>query len=91
MVFSHSTKSVLSGAPSRFSLLRAILLAGDCVGHPPLGYSSLSMNYDGKSSVIWNGSWGAVDKNITNFVTRFHDKQGNQTHPETQPHNPWPN
>ena len=56
-----------------------------------LGYSSLSMNYDGKSSVIWNGSWGAVDKNITNFVTKFHDQNGKQTHPETQPHNPWPN
>jgi RHS repeat-associated protein len=56
-----------------------------------LGQDSLSMNYDGKSSVIWNGSWGAVDKNITNFVTSFHDKNGKQDHPETTPHNPWPN
>jgi RHS repeat-associated protein len=56
-----------------------------------LGGSSLSMNYDGKSSVIWNGSWGEVDKNITSFVTSFHDKNGQQTHPETTPHNPWPN
>jgi hypothetical protein len=56
-----------------------------------LGQSSISMNYDGKSSVIWNGSWGAVDKNITNFVTSFHDKNGKPDHPETTPHNPWPN
>ena len=56
-----------------------------------LGQDSLSMNYDGKSSVIWNGSWGAVDKNITNFVTKFHDKNGQPDHPETTPHNPWPN
>jgi RHS repeat-associated protein len=56
-----------------------------------LGHSSLSMNYDGKSSVIWNGSWGAVDKNITNFVTQFHDRNGHPDHPETTPHNPWPN
>lgn len=56
-----------------------------------LGHDSLSENYDGKSSVIWNGSWAAVDKNITNFVTSFHDDNGKQTHPETTPHNPWPN
>jgi hypothetical protein len=56
-----------------------------------LGQDSLSMNYDGKSSVIWNGSWGAVDKNITNFVTKFHDKNGQQTAPETIPHKPQPN
>jgi RHS repeat-associated protein len=56
-----------------------------------LGLPSISMNYDGKSSVIWNGSWGAVDKNITNFVTSFHDKNGKPDHPETTPHNPWPN
>ncbi|HKW64533.1 MAG TPA: hypothetical protein VJN89_18415 [Candidatus Acidoferrum sp.] len=56
-----------------------------------MGQDSLSMNYDGKSSVIWNGSWGAVDKNITNFVTSFHDKDGKLNHPETTPHNPWPN
>jgi hypothetical protein len=56
-----------------------------------LGVPSISFNYDGRSSVIWNGSWGAVDRNITNFVTRFHDQNGTQTHPETTPHNPWPN
>jgi RHS repeat-associated protein len=56
-----------------------------------LGYPSLSMNYDGKSYPIWNSSWGAVDKNITNFVTKFHDKNGQPDHPETTPHNPWPN
>jgi hypothetical protein len=56
-----------------------------------LGEPSLSMNYDGKSYVIWNGSWGAVDKNITNFVTQFHDNNGKADHPETTPHNPWPN
>jgi hypothetical protein len=56
-----------------------------------LGYSSISGTYDGRSSVIWNGSWGAVDKNITNYVTRFHDQNGRQDHPETTPHNPWPN
>ena len=56
-----------------------------------LGEPSISFNYDGKSYMIWNGSWGAVDKNITNFVTKFHDKNGNLDHPETTPHNPWPN
>jgi RHS repeat-associated protein len=56
-----------------------------------LGTPSLSQNYDGKSYPIWNGSWGAVDKNITNFVTKFHDKNGQQTAPETIPHNPQPN
>jgi len=55
------------------------------------GASSLSMNYDGKSYPIWNGSWGAVDRNITNFVTKFHDKNGQPDHPETTPHNPWSN
>jgi RHS repeat-associated protein len=56
-----------------------------------LGMGSISFNYDGRNSVIWNGSWGAVDRNITNFVTRFHDQNGQQTHPETTPHNPWAN
>jgi len=56
-----------------------------------LGVGSLSFTYDGRSSVIWNGSWGAVDRNITNFVTRFHDESGKPTHTETTPHNPWPN
>jgi RHS repeat-associated protein len=56
-----------------------------------LGYSSFSAKYDNKSYVIWNGSWGQVDKNITNFVTKFHDKAGNPTHPEVSPHNPFPN
>ena len=55
-----------------------------------LGYSSFSAKYDGKTSVIWNGSWGQVDKNITNFVTGFHNQKGQQTHPEVQPHNPIP-
>jgi hypothetical protein len=56
-----------------------------------LGGSSLSTNYDGKSYMIWNGSWGAVDKNITNLVTKLHDKNGKLDHLETTPHNPWPN
>jgi RHS repeat-associated protein len=56
-----------------------------------LGGSSFSANYDGRSYLIWNGSWAAVDKNITNFVTQFHDQNGKPNHPETTPHNPWPN
>jgi len=56
-----------------------------------LGHSSLSMKYEGKSYMLWNGSWAEVDRNITNFITKFRDEQGNQTHPETHPHNPWPN
>jgi RHS repeat-associated protein len=56
-----------------------------------LGGSSFSTNYDGRSYLIWNGSWAAVDKNITNFVTQFHDQNGKPNHPETTPHNPWPN
>jgi RHS repeat-associated protein len=56
-----------------------------------LGGSGFSARYDGKSYELWNGSWAQVDRNITNFVTRFHDQNGKQTHPETTPHNPWPN
>jgi hypothetical protein len=56
-----------------------------------LGMGSVSFTYNGQSSVIWNGSWGAVDRNITNFVTSFRDQNGNQTHKETNPHNPWGN
>ncbi len=56
-----------------------------------LGATSFSRSYDGTNYVLWNGSWAQVDKNITNFVTRFHDQNGQPTHPETTPHNPWPN
>jgi RHS repeat-associated protein len=38
---------------------------------------------------IWNGSWGAVDRNLTNYITTFRDKQGQPNHPETTPHDPW--
>jgi hypothetical protein len=55
------------------------------------GESSVGFKYDGNSYTIWNGSWAAVDKNITNFVTKFHDANGKPDHPETTPHNPWPN
>lgn len=54
-----------------------------------LGMPSISFTYENKSTVLWNGSWGAVDKNITGFVTSFHDKNGKPTHPETKPHDPW--
>jgi len=56
-----------------------------------LGSSSLFEKYGGKSYVIWNGSWSKVDANITTFLTSMRDKNGNQTHPETTPHNPQPN
>jgi len=56
-----------------------------------LGFSSFSGNYDGKKFELWNGSWAQVDRNITRYVTGFHDKNGKQTHPETTPHNPWGN
>jgi len=56
-----------------------------------LGGSGFSANYDGKSYELWNGSWAQVDKNITNFITKFHDQNGKPNHPETTPHNPWPN
>jgi hypothetical protein len=56
-----------------------------------MGGSSFSAKYDGKNYELWNGSWAAVDKNITNFITKFHDESGNANHPETTPHNPWPN
>jgi hypothetical protein len=54
-----------------------------------LGVPSLA--YDGGSSVIWNSSWAAadrqtlIDKGITQHVTSI------PGHPETTPHNPWPN
>jgi hypothetical protein len=56
-----------------------------------LGQNSFSRNYGGTNYVLWNGSWAQVDRNITNFVTRFHDQNGRPDHPETTPHNPWPN
>jgi hypothetical protein len=56
-----------------------------------LGLENRSYNYDGKTYSLWNGSWAAVDKNITSFVLLFHDSKGHQTHPETKPHNPWQN
>jgi RHS repeat-associated protein len=56
-----------------------------------LGASSLSAKYDGKNYELWNGSWAQVDRNLTNFISKFHDEGGNQNHPETTPHNPWPN
>jgi RHS repeat-associated protein len=57
-----------------------------------LGHSSISFTYDKKSVEIWNSSWrGVDDKVLTNYITGFHDKSGKKTHPETTPHNPWPN
>jgi RHS repeat-associated protein len=56
-----------------------------------LGMGSFSRSYDGTNYILWNGNWAQVDKNITNYVTKFHDENGVQTHPETSPHNPWPN
>lgn len=38
---------------------------------------------------IWNGSWGAVDRNLTNYITTFRDNKGQPNHPETTPHDPW--
>jgi RHS repeat-associated protein len=44
-------------------------------------------------NVIWNRSWATVDdKVLTRYITGFRDpKTGQQTHPETNPHNPWSN
>jgi hypothetical protein len=56
-----------------------------------LGAPSFSATFEGKTYPIWNGSWGAVDNNITNLVTKFHEKNGQQSAPEMIPHNPQPN
>ncbi len=54
-----------------------------------LGVSPLA--YDGGTNVIWNRGWAAADRQtlmdhgITNHVTSI------PGHPETTPHNPWPN
>jgi RHS repeat-associated protein len=54
-----------------------------------LGVSPLA--YDGGTNVIWNSGWAAadrqtlMDKGITQHVTSI------PGHPETTPHNPWPN
>jgi RHS repeat-associated protein len=53
-----------------------------------LGQSSLSYGKNGQYP-IWNGSWGAVDRNLTNFITSFRDKNGQPDHPETTPHDPY--
>jgi RHS repeat-associated protein len=53
-----------------------------------LGQSSISFGKNGQYP-IWNGSWGAVDKNLTNYITSFRDKSGQPDHPETTPHDPW--
>jgi hypothetical protein len=52
-----------------------------------LGQSSIS--YGNGKYPIWNGSWGAVDRNLTNYITSFRDKNGQPDHPETTPHDPW--
>jgi RHS repeat-associated protein len=56
-----------------------------------LGLPSFSRESGQTGYVLWNGSWGKVDQNITRFVTSFHDANGKPDHPETNPHNPWPN
>src|SRR6185437_3093388 len=56
-----------------------------------LGEPSVDFTYDHHNYTIWNGSWAAVDGNITRLVTKFHDANGQQPHPETTQHNPWPN
>jgi RHS repeat-associated protein len=43
---------------------------------------------NGRQFVIWNGSWGAVDKNLTKFVPQL-DKPGHTDHAVTEPHDPW--
>ena len=53
-----------------------------------LGRPSLSYGKNGQYP-IWNGSWGAVDRNLTNYITTFRDKNGQPDHPETTPHDPW--
>jgi RHS repeat-associated protein len=56
-----------------------------------LGQSDLSFKgQNGRGSFpIWNGSWGAVDKNITRYVSGFRGSNGQPDHPETTPHDPW--
>jgi RHS repeat-associated protein len=53
-----------------------------------LGWPSLSYGKD-EQYPIWNGSWKAVDKNITRYVTSFRGKDGKPDHPERTPHDPW--
>ena len=53
-----------------------------------LGQPSLSYGKNGQYP-IWNGSWGAVDKNITSYVTSHLGRDGKLDHPETTPHDPW--
>jgi len=55
-----------------------------------LGLTGFTASYGDVGYKLWNGSWAQVDNNITNLVTRFHDQQGKQTHPEVTPHNPIP-
>jgi RHS repeat-associated protein len=52
-----------------------------------LGQSSISYGKNGQYS-IWNGSWGAVDKNLTRYIPTL-DKPGHTDHQETTPHDPW--
>ncbi len=55
-----------------------------------LGFASLSLDYDNKSYEIWNSTWGIVDAKLTQYISSFRDGLGRQSHPETKPHNPWP-
>jgi RHS repeat-associated protein len=66
---------------------RTSAYAASALGQPSLSFKG----QDGRGSYpIWNGSWGAVDKNITSYLTGLRDKTtGQQTHPETTPHDPW--
>lgn len=57
--------------------------AADALGEPSISFGG---------NMIWNKSWGAVDdKVLTKYLTDMKDKNGNQTHPDTDPahHNPW--
>jgi RHS repeat-associated protein len=59
---------------------RTSAYAASALGQPSVSYGKYP---------IWNGSWGAVDRNLTNYITSFRGKNGQPDHPETTPHDPW--
>jgi RHS repeat-associated protein len=76
--------TTLSYFSQEYRAYRASAYAASALGQPSLSY--------GKNGQypIWNGSWAAVDRNLTRYIPTL-DKPGHTDHQETTPHDPWSN
>ena len=79
----HGSLPALSDFSREYRGYQTSAWAASALGVPNLSFGGY---------MIWNESWRAVDrqtlmdKGITNVVTHL-----DANHPETVPHNPWPN